>query len=50
MRIFLWDLRMYDTYIHNQKFDSIRISVHRDITKKKFWIAHIKYVKNIYFV
>ena len=39
---------MYGTYIPNQYFNALRISVFRDITKiwKKF--THIQKVKNIY--
>ena len=39
---------MIRKYIANQKFDSIRISVIRDI-KKFETITHIKNVQNIYF-
>ena len=40
-------LRMYTTYSPDQKFDSIRISVLRDITKIWKKITHIKDVRNI---
>ena len=42
-------LRMYGRYIPNQKFDSIRISVLRDIKKNLKKITLIKDAKNIYF-
>ena len=41
-------LRTYGTYILNQKFDSIRISIFRDITKIWKKITRIKDIKNIY--
>ena len=40
-------LRIYSTYIPEQKFDSIRISVHHDV--RKIWKIRIKDVKDIYF-
>ena len=43
-------LRMYGIYIPNQKFDSIKVSVFRDITKimyLKFWtFIWTKFTKN----
>ena len=38
-------LRIYGTYIVNQKFDFIRISVLDDITK--IWKNHNQYIKHV---
>ena len=46
---FYFCLRIYSTYIPNQKLDSIKISVLRDIEKMWKQISDIKDVKNIYF-
>ena len=43
------DFQIHGTYISNQKFDSIKISVFCDIKKILRKIEYVKDVTNIYF-